>query len=159
VVGKALALLLTVAGVALGAAPTVAARGAEPPSASLGPLVCRPATSALSRMIEVTATMRPVPGTERMQLRFVLLERIPGYAFRPVRGGDLGRWLHEPPATGGGPVTAWIVKKPVVNLYAPADYRFRVSFRWIGTESVIATSARVSPVCEQPEYASASRLD
>ena len=151
--------MLAVGMLAAGAAPALAATRSEPANASLGPLVCQPATNPLSRMIEVTATMRPMPGAARMELRFVLLQRLPGYTFAPVHGGDLGRWLPEPPASGQGPVEAWVVKKPVVNLYAPAAYRFRVTFRWLGQSSVIAKTTRVSPICEQPLYAPATGLD
>ena len=84
-----------------------------------------------------------------MEMRFQLLERPAGQRFRPVHGGDLGRWLQEPPASGGAPVTAWIVKKPVFNLYAPADYRFRVTFRWLTQSVVTASATRLSALCQQ----------
>ena len=148
-VGKALALLLTVAAVASGAAPAGAARRGPAPSASLAGFVCRPAFSPRDRMIEVTATMRPAAGSDRMEMRFQLLERLPGAAFRVVHGGDLGRWLPEPPASGQTPVAAWVVRKPVLNLYAPASYRFRVTFRWLEQSVVVTSETRVSAVCAQ----------
>jgi hypothetical protein len=114
--------------------------------ASLGSFVCQQAANPLSRVVGVTATMRPVAGTQRMAIRFQLLERLPGQLFHYVHGGDLGHWLHPDPSTLVAP---WAVKKPVVNLDAPATYRFRVTFRWIGPAGVIASATHLSQRCVQ----------
>jgi hypothetical protein len=103
----------------------------------------------LNRAIEITATMRPLPGTQQMALKFVLLERQPGHVFRQVRGGDLGHWRHpNPPTFGQNPGDTWVVTKQVVNL-APAVYRLRVTFRWFGRGAVIGRTTRLSPACHQ----------
>jgi hypothetical protein len=120
-----------------------AAGASQPPRASLQGFVCQPAANQLSRLIEVTAVMRPISGTESMELRFDLLEQRPGHPFRQVYGGDLGRWRQLSVAT-------WTIHKPVVNLPAPAVYRFRVTFRWVGSSGVIGNQTRVSPLCTQP---------
>ena len=86
-----------------------------------------------------------MPGTVRMQLRFVLLQRLPGQRSHPVHGGDLGRWK----TLSAGP---WAITKPVVNLPGPALYRFRVSFRWLGASGrVIGTQTLASLACRQPQ--------
>jgi hypothetical protein len=142
VLRKALVSVLALAGVAGGG--VAMARPSQ--QASLGSFVCQEASNPLNRVVGVTATMRPVPGTQRMVMRFQLLRQLPGMAFHQVSGGDLGRWLHPDPSTLVAP---WAVNKPVVNLGAPASYRFRVSFRWIGATGVIATATRLSQRCDQ----------
>jgi hypothetical protein len=45
-----------------------------------------------------------------------------------------------------------MLKQNVVNLSAPAAYRFRVWFRWTGANGrVLSRAVRVSPVCYQPD--------
>jgi hypothetical protein len=119
---------------------------ADTQQSSLSAFVCQQASNPLNRVVGVTATMSPVAGTQRMVMRFQLLERLPGQWFHQVHGGDLGHWLHPNPSTLLQP---WAVKKPVVNLDAPATYRFRVTFRWIGSAGVIASTTRLSQRCYQ----------
>ena len=142
-------LAFVIAAFAGGGAPALAAAPSAPPNASLGSPQCRPGFTSLDRIIGVTATMRPLAGADQMEMRFQLLARLPGERFHLVHGGDLGRWLQEPPASGGAPVTAWVVKKQVLNLYAPAAYRLRVTFRWLSQSLVSASATRFSPVCLQ----------
>ena len=139
--GRVLAFVALIAGFAGTAG---AASGAVPPRAALGRFVCETATDPLSRVVSVTSTMRPMAGTQSMRLRFVLLERTPGHVFRPVKGGDLGRWHQAPSET-------WVVTKPVANLSAPAVYRFRVSFLWLGRGgTVLGAQTLLGPTCRQP---------
>jgi hypothetical protein len=79
--------------------------------------------------------MRPVTGTAKMQMRFDLMRRNkPGGTFHLVRGRLLGSWVTpQNPSLGERPGDMWIVNHPVVDLPAPATYRFRVSFRWLGS--------------------------
>jgi hypothetical protein len=140
--GRVLALVVSAVGFA-GAAVPAAANGRQLPSASLSGFVCHPALNPLNRVIAVTAMMRPMPSTVRMKLRFELLQRVPGQPFREVFGGDLGRWRQLS-------LVPWAVKKPVANLAAPAVYRFRVSFLWLGRAgSVIGNETLRSPTCRQ----------
>jgi hypothetical protein len=141
--GRVLAFVALMAGFAT-AVPARAASGAVPPRAALGQFVCETATDPLSRVVSVTSTMRPMAGTQSMRLRFVLLERTPGHVFRPVKGGDLGRWHQAPSET-------WVVTKPVANLSAPAVYRFRVSFLWLARGgTVLGAQTLLGPTCRQP---------
>ena len=149
--GRALALVLAVAGLIGGWSPAVAGATA-PPRASLQDFVCQPAANELSRLIGVTAVMRPMLGTQRMQLMFVLQRRLAGRSrFSTVRGRGLGNWLSPlNPTLGQLPSDVWRVNKPVINLPGPATYRFRVTFRWVGSSGVIGYQARLSPLCTQP---------
>jgi hypothetical protein len=113
--------------------------------ASLSAFACRQAQDPLNRVIAVTATIRPLPGTLRMALRFSLMQRLPGQRPHPVHGGDLGRWRAYS-------VRPWAVTKPVANLPGPAVYRFRIGFRWLGPSGrVIAAQTLLSPTCSQPQ--------
>jgi hypothetical protein len=132
-----------------------AGASAPPPRAALQGFACHRSADSLNRWIEVTAVMRPVSGTQRMEMKFQLLRKGPhSRAFTDVSGSgtDLGKWLHptNPPTLGSRPGDRWSVRKPVVYLSAPAAYRFRVSFRWLGAHgSALQTVAQLSRVCEQ----------
>jgi hypothetical protein len=99
--------------------------------------------------------MRPVSGTERMALKFGLERRTNRTApFVRVRGHGLDKWEYptDPPTLGQLPGDVWMLKHNVVNLAGPEYYRFRASFRWIGSNArVLMQSTRVSAVCAQPE--------
>jgi hypothetical protein len=130
------------------------AGAAELPRASLEQMACQRASSALNRMVGITAVMRPLVGTRRMQLKFGLERRVAsGQGFTDVQGRDLGNWLHPtaPATLGQRTDDVWRVQKEVVNLTAPAVYRFRVSFKWTGSSG--HTLGRVvlrSRTCYQP---------
>ena len=132
---------------ALAVAPAAAATN-PPPRARLHGFVCERAADALDRAVAVIGVMRPVPGTQTMQMKFVLLRRSPSAtSFSPVRGGDLGRWRRAKPGTG-----LYTVKKLVANLPAPAFYRFAVTFRWSGAGGVVINrTTLLSARCYQPQ--------
>ena len=134
--------------------PVAVSAAAQAPRAQLRSFICQRALEPASRALSVTAVMRPLPGTVGMELRFDLLTRADGASsFSQVHGGDLGVWKSPPnPTLGRRPGDVWILNKQVVDLAAPAAYRLRVQFRWIGPHRrVIGTALRRSPICSQPE--------
>jgi hypothetical protein len=136
------------------AAPAAAVAPTTPPRASLQGLVCQRDTNPLDRVIAVTAVMRPVSGTQRMEMRFVLQRRAAGTdSFTPVHGGDLGRWLApKSPTLGQRPTDVWRLRKLVANLMGPATYRFRVTFRWSSSPGVVLErTTLLSDACSQPQ--------
>jgi len=143
--------------VVLGAtiACTASAAAGEPPRAALQGFGCQRAPDPAGRAVSVDAVMRPLPGTEKLQMRFTLLERAGGAATLQtvVRAGDLDVWISPKDATLGQlPGDVWELNKSVSDLDAPATYRFRVAFRWIGAhDHVIGTAARLSRRCHQLE--------
>ncbi|MHB8657259.1 MAG: CARDB domain-containing protein [Solirubrobacteraceae bacterium] len=149
-------------GSAAAQAPGAASEGRAPAPARLTDYICQRALDPPARAMSITAVMRPMPGTRRLQLRFQLLSRPARGAtgFAPVSGNGLGSWISpRDPALGQRPRDVWIVNHPVADLAAGA-YRFRVAFRWIGRRHrVIATDTRVSATCRQPELRSALRID
>ncbi len=130
------------------------AQGSTVPSdrSSLTTFFCHRALTASQRVVSVTAGMRPLPGTERLSMRFELL----GYSagrLTAVRGGDLGTWITPHPITlGQRPQDVWIVRHPVTGVPVPALYHFRVMFRWTGADQrTLGTAERMSTSCWQPD--------
>jgi hypothetical protein len=127
---------------------------ADPPRAALADFVCQRALDPPARAVSVQAVMRSLPGTQKLSVRFQLL--VTRTALAPValvRAGDLGSWISPEDSTLGQlPGDVWRLSKPVANLAAPAAYRFRVTFRWIGSRGhILGTAVRLSPICMQPE--------
>jgi hypothetical protein len=144
------------AGFAVAAVGTVTAGAAasSPPRAALQSFVCQTALDPPARGVSVQAVMRPVSGTQSMRVRFDFLRQLkPSGPFRVVRGRNLGTWISpEDPTLGQSPGDVWMVSHPVVDLVAPASYRFRVTFRWIGSRGrVLGTTTQSSPTCYEPE--------
>jgi len=142
--------------VSCGIAITTSAAGAtDTPHARLRNFECRPAVEPAQRELSVDAVMKPVPGTVKLALKFELESRTSRSApFRLVKAGDLGKWISptDPSTLGQRPGDVWVVSHPVVGLTAPAVYRFKVSFRWAGTDGkVLATAVLVTRSCRQPE--------
>ncbi len=140
--------------VAAGLAAATTANAQAPGSfAHLSRFLCQNALLPSQREISVAGVMRPVPGTQRMAMRFELLERTHGGPPTEVMGGDLDRWKTPPnPSLGQRPGDVWSVDHPVIGLAAPATYRLRVTFRWTGKHGkVLATVQRMSTACAQRE--------
>lgn len=139
--------------VVAGAFGTAVALAAAPASAQLRAFVCQKALDPPARAVSIQAVMRPVAGTSKMQLRFDLYRQKPGQAFVLVRGRNLGSWVSPADRTlGQNPGDVWIVNHPVVDLSAPATYKFRVTFRWLGSQGqVLSKAVQSSPACYQPE--------
>jgi CARDB len=127
---------------------------ADPPRTQLNKFMCVTALDPPSRAISVTAVMRPVSGTSKLQIKFQLYSRSSSSRpFTRVRGGDLNRWVSpSDPTLGRRSADEWTVIKQVVDLKAPAIYRLRAIFRWIGAhDKVLGTTTRTSPSCYEPE--------
>lgn len=149
------ALFLLALASAAAIAASASAGVVKPSRERLRALICQRALSPAQRSISVVAVMRPVSGTKTMQIRFDLLSRTkPNGAYSAVRGGDLGTWLNPDgqPTLGSRPGDVWTISHPVTGLPAPATYRYRVVFRWLGARGrVIGTRALLSAKCAQPE--------
>jgi hypothetical protein len=127
---------------------------APPPRDELRSFVCQKALDPPTRAVSVQAVMRPLTGTSAMQVRFDLMRRTkPWGPFRLVRGRLLGSWISpRDPTLGQRPGDVWIVSHPVVDLPAPATYRFKVSFRWTGSQGQqLGSAVLTSTSCYQPE--------
>ncbi|MDQ6820453.1 MAG: hypothetical protein M3076_08985 [Actinomycetota bacterium] len=151
-----LALALAGGGTALGVGAAVAAP-APPPRASLTGFVCQTALDPATRGIAVTAVMRPVPSTDHMQVKFdLIVTGRRGHPFRLAKqkkSSSFGKWISPANQTLGQlPADVWKPIGQAANLFAPAYYRLRASFRWLGAgDAKLAQSTRTSATCFQPE--------
>jgi hypothetical protein len=133
---------------------TASGASAPAPHDQLRSFVCQKALDPPTRAVSIQAVMRPVTGTAKMEMRFDLMRKAkPEAPFKIVRGHFLGSWLTpDTPTLGQRPGDVWVVNHPVVGLPAPATYRFRVSFRWLGSSGQqLSSDAQSSPTCYQPE--------
>jgi hypothetical protein len=135
-------------------ATVATAATADGPSARLRGFVCQTALDPASRGMSITAVMRPLPATMKLAMRFELLKRTKRWGRSvSLSGSGLKTWITpKDPTLGREPGDKWVVKHPVVDLAAPAYYRFKVTFRWTGANGhVIGKTVRESPLCFQPE--------
>jgi CARDB len=88
--------------------------------------------------------MRQIEGSERMWMRFTVLEkRIDGYEALRVPG--LSRWHRSKPGVG-----AFGYRQTVRGLQPGSVYRGQVNFRWYSAEGeVIGRARRTSSACRQ----------
>jgi hypothetical protein len=82
------------------------------------------------------ARMRQVIGSERMWLRFRLLEKS-DEGFRPLKAPGLGRWRRSKPDVG-----TFAYKQAVRGLQAGSLYRAQVDFRWYDSDGNLTDTAR-----------------
>jgi hypothetical protein len=143
--------------IALGSAAAAAATttpAPAPASDQLKAFVCQKAVDPPARALSIQAVMRPVVGTFKLQMKFDLMRQTKAHPrFVVVHGQGLGSWLTpDNPTLGQRAGDVWIVNHPVVDLAAPATYKFRVTFRWIGAHGqTLATAVESSSTCYQPE--------
>jgi hypothetical protein len=148
--------IATVAVLGAAAAGLGCAAGAvgDAPRAQLRSYSCQHALDPPNRTISVKAVMRPISGTQKLQLKFDLLVRHEGGAGETaIHAGNLGSWLTpKNPTLGRLADDVWNFHKSVVDLDAPAVYRFRVGFRWLGADGhVLGSAVRYTKRCRQRE--------
>jgi hypothetical protein len=89
--------------------------------------------------------MLTVAGTQRMAMRFTLLERTSATGFEPVKAPGLGRWRRSRPGVG-----TFGYRQLVKGLPQNAIHKMRVDFRWYGTDGeVLSRARRKSRACRQ----------
>ena len=132
----------TVAALSLPALPHAAVAGAaELPQASVRTVEC----SLVDHAAAFKGRMLRVEGTERMGMRFTLLERTDARGFRPVKATGLGRWNRSKPGVG-----TFAYRQDVKGLPENALHRMRVDFRWYAPDGrVLAQLQRKSRSCRQ----------
>ncbi len=150
---RRLATICTCSAAALAVAvPTASASrpraATTPPRDALGAIACHQALDPLQRDVSVRATMRPVTGTQALQIKFGLSLTASGEPATAVVAGGLGQWLTPTdPTLGQRPGDIWKLSKTVYNL-GGGSYQFSVAFRWLGTRGkVLRTAALASSSC------------
>src|SRR3954466_1001678 len=108
---------------------------------------CHTGAAALDRFAVFTAQVSATSSSERMQIRFDLLQRLPGADYHRVQAPGLGVWRSSIPG-----VDIFRYRKQVANLEAPGSYRALVRFRWLDASGrTIQHSARRTRACKQPD--------
>src|ERR1700744_5242172 len=114
-----------------------------PPRDALGTIACHQAVNPLQRDVSVQATMRPVTGTQTLQIKFSLSLTASGEPATVVVAGGLGQWLiPSDPTLGQRPGDIWKLSKTVYNL-GGGSYQFSVAFRWLGAKGKVLRTATV----------------
>ena len=119
-----------------------------PPRYVLGAIACHQAVNPLQRDASVQATMRPVTGTQTLQIKFSLSLTTAGEPATAVVAEGLGQWLTpSDPTLGQRPGDIWKLSKTVYNL-GGGSYQFSAAFRWLGANGkVLKTTTRASSSC------------
>lgn len=139
---RRLLLLSLVASLAV-AAPADAA-----PLAKVRTLACQSDREQSGRSATFAGDIRAIPGSVRLQIKFVLQARgVDGEGWAAVAAPGFRTWNTSAPG-----VARYVHEKQVDDLLAPAAYRVIVRFRWLGPAGeVVLRMRRVSRVCRQPD--------
>ena len=116
---------------------------------------CHAGDAPLDRFAVFSAQMASVPGTKKMQLRFDLLQRLPGDDYHRVAAPGLGVWRSSVPG-----IDIFRYRKQVANLAAPGSYRAVVRFRWLDADgAVLQHATRRTRTCKQRDLRPDLSLD
>jgi hypothetical protein len=136
-------LVCAFAALAGSAAPAAAQKPPTKVSVSLS--ACRSDVKPLARRFRVVGDMFSLRQGNRMEMRFDVYKKTPADpTWRPVAAADLGIWNRAMPDR-----SEYTVGQKIVNLAAPASYKARVTFHWVGPGKEETTTKRWSKVCEQ----------
>jgi CARDB len=99
-----------------------------------------------ARSATLYGRMKSIEGSERMWMRFTLLERRAA-GFEVLAAPGLGRWHKSKPGVG-----AFGYRQTVRGLQQGASYRMQVNYRWYSAEGeLLASARRRSVACRQFE--------
>jgi CARDB len=139
-----------------GALVLVALPGAAAPARAAGDKVplavkltgCTTGADPAERSATFTASMPRLSGTQRMSMRFRLLQRRGTTGrFKPVSVPNWGGWEKSDPGRPG-----FIYTKRVDYLIVPAAYKAVVTFRWVDAHGrVQRTTTRTAGTCVEPD--------
>ena len=134
--------------VALGGAAAPARAAADKVALGVKLTSCTIGEDPAHRAATFTASMPRLSGTQRMQMRFRLLQRRGTKGeFKPVSIPSWGGWEKSEPGRPG-----FIYTKRIDYLVAPAAYKAVVTFRWLDADGhAQRTTTRSAGTCVQPD--------
>jgi len=133
---------LALIGLAL-AVPAQAQASFKVPSSKV--VDCRSGDSAESRSATFLGRMRTVSGTDRMLMRFTLMERFGDEKLHPLTVPELKAWRSSKPG-----VRDFRYKQTVTGLQGGGEYRVAIDFRWLDADgNLLRKARRVSGACRQ----------
>jgi hypothetical protein len=111
-------------------------------------VACTTGEEPASRAAAFTGSMPAIAGTRRMQMRFVLQQRVGDTG--PYKRLDVPGWGGWEKADPGRP--GFVFTRRVDALVAPASYRAQITFRWYDRKGhALRTTTRTSSACVQPD--------
>jgi len=141
------ASMFVVCAVAALAGTSAPALAATPGKTRVTVPVCHSDIAPLDRRITWVGEMSSLKTGNRMEMRFDVYMRTPADpAWKLVSAPDLGIWNRAKAGT-----TAYKFRQKAVNLAAPASYKARVTFRWLGPKGDKTVKSKTSQVCEQSD--------
>jgi hypothetical protein len=145
-------LLLALAGAAGPAAASTSSPAAATPPAkvtlSAKTVTCTTGADPALRAAAFTGSMPAIAGTRRMQMRFVLQQRVADTgSYKRLDVPGWGGWEKADPGRPG-----FVFTRRVDALVAPASYRAQITFRWYDRKGhALRTTTRTSTACLQPD--------
>jgi hypothetical protein len=107
---------------------------------------CRSSDSGESRSAVFLGRMKAIAGTDRMLMRFTLVERFGDERRHSVSVPELRAWRSAKPG-----VRDFRYKQTVSGLQGGGEYRVTVDFRWLDADgNLLRKARRHSPACRQP---------
>lgn len=107
---------------------------------------CRSSDAAETRTATFSGRMRAMKGTERMAMRFTLMERFGDEKLQAVDFPELRAWRFSKPG-----VRDFRFKQTVTALQGGGEYRMRVEYRWLDSAgNLVRKTQRTSGPCRQP---------
>jgi hypothetical protein len=138
----------TLALLALGVAVGPAHASTTTVALSAKTTTCTTGADDSERAATFTGSMPAASGTQRMQMRFVLVQRLGEKgAYKRVEVPGWGGWQKSDPGRPG-----FVFTKRVQALVAPASYRAQITFKWLDKKGhTQRTVTRTSTPCAQPD--------
>jgi hypothetical protein len=108
-------------------------------------LECKSGDAGESRTATFQGRMRAIPRTDRMLMRFTLMERFGDQGLRSVAVPELKAWRSAKPG-----IRDFRYKQTVTGLQGGGDYRVSVDFRWLDADgNLLRKKRRLSGPCHQ----------
>jgi hypothetical protein len=108
-------------------------------------LECKSGDSTDSRSATFMGRMRSIPGTDRMLMRFTLMERFGDEKLHPVKLPELKAWHSTKPG-----IRDFRYRQTVNALQGGGEYRMSIDFRWLDSDgNLLRKSRRLSGACHQ----------
>jgi hypothetical protein len=109
-------------------------------------LECRSGDSAETRTATFMGRMRAAAGTDRMLMRFTLMERFGDEKLHALSVPELKAWRSSKPG-----VRDFRYKQTVTGLQGGGEYRVAIDFRWLDADgNLLRKARRLSGTCHQP---------
>jgi hypothetical protein len=108
-------------------------------------LECRSGDAADSRSATFLGRMRAIPRTDRMLMRFTLMERFGDEKLHSLTVPELKAWRSAKPG-----IKDFRYKQTVTSLQGGGEYRVSVDFRWLDADgNLLRKAKRLSGACRQ----------